>query len=72
MAVAAYQGIALFDRSAAIAPDWTLGLLFGFGGLVGMSLGARCQKRVSARALEWMMGLILVSVALRYIVGFFL
>lgn len=72
VAVAAYQGIALFDRSAAIAPDWTLGLLFGFGGMVGMSLGARCQKRVSARALEWMMGLILVSVALRYIVGFFL
>ena len=72
VAVAAYQGIALFDRSAAIAPDWTLGLLFGLGGMVGMSLGARCQKRVSARALEWMMGLILVSVALRYIVGFFL
>ncbi len=72
VAVAAYQGIAFLDRSMAIAPDWTLGMLFGLGGMVGMSLGARCQRRVPDRALEWMMGLILGSVGLRYVVGFFL
>jgi uncharacterized membrane protein YfcA len=71
VAGAAYQGMALLDPTMPIAPDWTLGLLFGLGGMVGTSLGARCQKRVPARALEWMLGLILVSVALRYIVGFF-
>jgi uncharacterized membrane protein YfcA len=71
VAVAAYQGIALVDRSLPIAPDWTLGVLFGLGGMVGMSLGARCQKRVPDRALEWMLGLILVVLALRYIAGFF-
>lgn len=71
VAVVAYQGIALVDRSLPIAPDWTLGLLFGLGGMVGMSLGARVQKHVPSRALEWMMGLILVTVALGYIVGFF-
>lgn len=63
--------IALLDRSAPIAPDSTLGLLFGLGGMVGMSLGACCQRRVPARLLEWMPGLILVSVAARYVVGFF-
>jgi uncharacterized membrane protein YfcA len=71
-AVAAYQAMAILDRTLPVAPDWTLGLLFGLGGVVGMNLGARCQKHVPAPALEWMMGLILVSVALRYIVGFFL
>lgn len=70
VAVGAYQGIALVDRSAAIAPDWTLGLLFGLGGVIGMNLGARCQKRVPDRALEWMLGLVLVTVGIRYVVGF--
>jgi uncharacterized membrane protein YfcA len=71
VAVAAYQGIALVDREVPIAPDWTLGLLFGLGGMIGMNLGARCQKRVPDRALEWVLGLVLVTVALRYVVGFF-
>jgi uncharacterized membrane protein YfcA len=71
IAVAAYHVIALLDRSMPIAPDWTLGILFGLGGMAGMYLGARCQRRVPARAIEWMLGLILVSVAVRYVVGFF-
>ncbi len=71
VAVGAYQGIALVDGSAAVAPDWTLGLLLGLGGMIGMNLGARCQKRVPDRALEWMLGLVLVTVALRYVIGFF-
>jgi uncharacterized membrane protein YfcA len=69
VAVAAYQTIALLEGSPSIAPDWTVGLLFGLGGMVGMSLGARCQGRVPGRTLEWLMGLILISVALGYIFG---
>jgi uncharacterized membrane protein YfcA len=71
VAVVAYQGMAQLDPRLVIAPDWTLGLLFGLGGMVGMNLGARCQRWVPDRVLEWMLGLILVVVALRYIVGFF-
>jgi hypothetical protein len=71
VAVAAYHGMTFVDPGVATAPDWTLGLLFGLGGMVGTSLGARCQKRVPDGALEWMLGLILVVVALRYIAGFF-
>jgi uncharacterized membrane protein YfcA len=72
VAVAVYQGISLVDRSLPVAPDWILGALFGLGGMVGMSLGARCQKRVPDRALRWMLGLILVTVAIRYVAGFLL
>jgi uncharacterized membrane protein YfcA len=71
VAVGAYQGMALVDGNGPVAPDWTLGLLFGLGGMIGMNLGARCQKRVPDRALEWVLGLVLVTVALRYVAGFF-
>ena len=70
-AVISYQAIALLDPTTSIAPNWTLGLLFGLGGMAGMYLGARCQRRVPARAIEWMLSLILVTVAVRYIFGFF-
>jgi uncharacterized membrane protein YfcA len=70
-AVISYQVIAVFDTSMPIAPDWPLGLLFGVGGMAGMYLGARCQRYVPARVIEWMLGLILVAVAARYILGAF-
>jgi uncharacterized membrane protein YfcA len=69
-AVGSYQALALLDRGAEVAPDWTLGLLFGLGGMAGMCLGARWQRRVPARAIEWMLGLILISVAIRYVAGY--
>ena len=71
-AVAAYQVLSLADPSQPVAPDWTLGALFGLGGMVGTALGARCQKRVPERALEWLLGLIMVTVSLRYVASFFL
>jgi uncharacterized membrane protein YfcA len=70
-AVGSYQAIALLDRGAEVAPDWTLGVLFGLGGMAGTYLGARWQRRVPARAIEWMLGLILVTVGIRYVAGFF-
>lgn len=51
-------------------PDWALGLLFGFGGIAGMYLGARFQKFVPQKALKLFLGGILLLLALQYIVAF--
>ena len=66
-----YMIIAPFFPEQSIAPDWTLGLLFGVGGMAGMYLGARCQKFVSATLIKWMLGLVIVSTALKYVFEFF-
>ncbi|MBQ7457448.1 MAG: sulfite exporter TauE/SafE family protein [Desulfovibrio sp.] len=49
------------------APDWRMGLCIGFGGMVGMYLGARCQKFVRAVVIKWMLALILLGTAIRYV-----
>ncbi len=64
--VAFYQAIAPLYPSLSIAPDWVLGVLFGLGGMVGMYLGARCQKHVPAKAIKWMLASIIVFTALKY------
>ena len=66
-----YMLIAPFFPEQSVAPDWMLGLLFGIGGFAGMYLGARCQKYVSAKAIKWMLGVVIVSTALKYIVEYF-
>jgi uncharacterized protein len=66
-----YQAIAPFFPDISVAPDWLLGILFGIGGMVGMYLGARCQKFVPARAIKWMLAAIIVFTATKYVVGFF-
>lgn len=55
----------------AAAPDWLLGALFGVGGLAGMYCGARLQRFVPAKWLKLLLGLLLLTVALRYISGLF-
>ena len=65
-----YMIIAPFFPGQSIAPDWTLGLLFGVGGMAGMYLGARCQKFVSATLIKWMLGIVIVSTALKYVLEF--
>ncbi len=52
------------------APDWLLGFLFGFGGLLGMYLGARAQKYVRARWIKLMLGAVIGVVAAKYILQF--
>ncbi len=47
-------------------PDWALGILFGLGGMVGMYLGARCQKFVPQKILKLLMGGLLVAIAIYY------
>ena len=70
--VAFYQAIAPLYPNLSVAPDWLLGVLFGLGGMVGMYLGARCQKFVPARLIKGMLCAILLLTALKYAAAFFL
>lgn len=65
--VAFYQAIAPFYPNMSVAPDWTLGILFGLGGMAGMYLGARCQKHVPGYLIRWMLCVIIVGTAAKYI-----
>lgn len=69
--VAFYQMMAPFYPHMSVAPDWLLGIMFGVGGMVGMYLGARCQKFVPARAIKWMLAGIILLTAGKYVLGFF-
>jgi uncharacterized membrane protein YfcA len=51
-------------------PDWVLGILFGTGGLAGMYAGARMQKHLHQRALEYGMATVLSLLAGGYAVEF--
>lgn len=64
-----YQVTAPFYGNMDVAPDWMLGSLFGLGGFCGMYLGARAQRFVSAVRLKWLLVLVLLFVALRYLSG---
>jgi hypothetical protein len=55
-----------------VRPDWLLGFLFGIGGFVGMYLGARTQKHVPAAVIRPGLAIIIASVGLAYVVGYFL
>lgn len=70
--VAFYMAIAPLYPAMSVAPDWTLGLLLGVGGMCGMYLGARCQKYVPARYIKWLLSVILLGTALQYVVQFFM
>ncbi len=65
-----YQAIAPFYPNMTIAPDWLLGGLFGLGGMIGMYLGARCQKFVPARMIKWMLTGVIIFTSLKYIVAY--
>ena len=65
-----YSIIPIYNGQTA-PPDWMLGMLFGVGGLLGMYLGARCQKYVPERMIKAILALIILIVSLKYIVQFF-
>lgn len=50
-----------------IAPDWSLGLACGLGGLVGGYLGARLQPRLPEDALRFGLGLLASALAVLYL-----
>lgn len=65
IALAAYSVLPT-TTGAAVRPDWALGLAFGLGGLAGVYLGARLQKRVPQDWLKALLALLLAGLALRY------
>lgn len=66
-----YQWLAHLYPNVSVAPDWSLGILFGIGGMAGMYLGARCQKHVPAKAIKWMLAGIITVTAAKYVFEFF-
>ena len=66
-----YTIIAPFFPGQSVSPDWMLGLLFGFGGLAGMYCGARCQKFIPAVYIKWMLAVVIVGTAVKYMMEFF-
>ncbi len=73
--VTSLVGIASFEllgrtalaAGAAVRPDWSLGLLFGAGGLAGSYCGARLQKHLPERWIRLGLGVLLLCLALRYL-----
>jgi uncharacterized membrane protein YfcA len=65
--VLTYAVLALQARGS-IAPDWSLGLACGLGGLVGGAVGARLQHRVPERRLRDLLGALAVCLAVAYLV----
>lgn len=52
----------------SIAPDWSVGIACGLGGLLGGYVGARLQPRLPERALRLLLGGLAVGIALLYLV----
>jgi uncharacterized membrane protein YfcA len=69
--VVSYQLLAPLHPGMSVAPDWLLGVLLGAGGLVGMYLGAYCQKYVPPRAIKWMLAGIILFTAIKYATAVF-
>ncbi|MFC1476954.1 sulfite exporter TauE/SafE family protein [candidate division KSB1 bacterium] len=59
------------ESGIAVTPDWTLGLLFGIGGFIGMYCGARTQKYVPERLIKLVLGMLITFLSYRYIVQYF-
>ncbi len=51
-------------------PDWSLGVLFGIGGLAGMYFGAKAQKYMPERVIKIILAIIIFLVSVRYIYQF--
>jgi uncharacterized membrane protein YfcA len=67
--VAAFQLLAAADSSlAGAAPNYPVGIALGLGGLAGSFIGARLQHRLPERALQTMLGLVLIGAACAYLV----
>ena len=65
-----YYAILPSPSGIQTTPDWLLGLLFGIGGAFGIYLGARVQKHVSQKYIKFILSIIIVYIALRYIIQF--
>lgn len=68
--VTSVAGVGIY-YAMGIGPDLALGVLFGIGGFIGMYLGARLQKYVSGKIIRIGLGVIISTLAVRYIIGYF-
>ena len=66
---AAFAVLGLTGRGE-IAPDWTIGLLCGLGGLAGGYIGAHLQPRLPERGLRLVLGGLAVAVGIMYAVTY--
>jgi len=66
-AVVFYQLLAPWYPHLAVAPDWTLGLLFGAGGMAGMYCGARLQKFIPASIIKAILAVLILVPAFAYL-----
>jgi uncharacterized membrane protein YfcA len=66
---AAFAVLGLTGRGE-IAPDWTIGLLCGLGGLAGGYVGAHLQPRLPERGLRLVLGGLAVAVGIMYAVTY--
>jgi uncharacterized membrane protein YfcA len=65
--VVAYAVIAL-STPGTIAPDWSLGIATGIGGLIGGYTGAHLQPRLPELLLRRLLGVLAVALATAYVV----
>jgi len=70
VAIIFYHILAGLRPDLSVAPDWSLGALFALGGIAGIFLGARFQKRFPARTIRALLSACVLTVAVKYIVGF--
>jgi uncharacterized membrane protein YfcA len=64
---AAFTVLAL-GVDGSVAPDWSLGIAAGLGGLGGGYLGARWSRFAPERALRLLLGVLAILLALTYVV----
>ncbi len=67
-----YHFLASLYPQMAVSPDWVLGALFGFGGFMGMYLGARAQKYVQPVYIKGILTCCILFIAFKYILVFFI
>ncbi len=69
--VTSIAGVATFlvlstHHRGSVAPDWTIGIALGAGGLAGGYLGARLQPRLPEMAIRRLLGVLVIAVGVRY------
>jgi uncharacterized protein len=68
IAGAATYAVLALTTSGPIAPQWSLGVACGVGGLIGGYLGAKLQPRLPERALRLLLGALAIALAFGYAV----
>lgn len=64
---AATYAVLALHATGSVAPDWSVGLACGLGGLLGGYVGARLQPRVPARVLTMLLGVLAVALGSTYL-----